>query len=60
MEHRRIKSRAGDSMGITTRLMPRHDRSDSAVAGFLKKQRSGKELITLSCGGYSILCYALH
>ena len=34
MDHGRINSRVGDSKGITTRLMPRHDRSDSAVVGF--------------------------
>jgi hypothetical protein len=60
MDHGRINSRGGDPKGITTRLMPCHDRSDSAVVGFLESKGVGKELITLSCGDYSILCYALH
>jgi hypothetical protein len=34
MNHGRINSRIGDSKRITTRLTPRHDRSDSAVVGF--------------------------
>jgi len=38
MDHGRINSKGGDSKGITTRLMPHHDRSDSAVVGFVKSK----------------------
>jgi hypothetical protein len=56
MGHGRINGRIGDSKGITTRLTPRHDRSDSAV---VENKRSGKELIIL-LNVETIRSYAIH